>query len=43
MKSKFRKSIVILLTIILFVGCTSIGDLISEEAAEQFVIIAIRL
>ncbi|MFT5871776.1 MAG: hypothetical protein ACI8WT_000697 [Clostridium sp.] len=38
MKSNFKKSILVLLTLVMLVGCTSIGDSISEEEAEQLVI-----
>lgn len=39
MKSNFKKSILVLLTLVMLVGCTSIGDSISGEEAEQLVIV----
>jgi len=38
MKSNFKKSVLFLLILLVFVGCTSISESVSEEEARQLVI-----
>lgn len=38
MKSYFKKSVFIMMTLFLLVGCTNISEVISEEEAKQLVI-----